>query len=183
MRTSKILTLLVTVSFAGLAQAGGWTVAGDTSTVTFTAEQQGSKFNGKFTDFTAEIDFDPASPASGSIVGIVRTDSVDSRDYDRDGSLVESDWFDTDNYPEARFESESIEKTADGSYVAHGQLTLKGQTRPIDLTFTFETGDGTAEFTGTMMIDRFDYNVGQGWNDPYMVGKDVEVTIDLDLSR
>jgi len=151
--------------------------------VSFQAEQQGSKFNGKFTSFTAEIDFDPASPASGSVVGVVKTDSVDTRDYDRDGRLVESEWFDVTKFPEARFESESIEAGADGKFVAHGQLTLKGQTKPAVLTFSFTANGGSARFEGTLPIDRFEYNVGEGWNDTYMVGKDVEVRINLDLTH
>ena len=182
MRQIQFMTLLAILGTTGLAHAAGWTVA-ETSTVTFTAEQQGSKFNGKFTEFTAEIDFDPASPAAGSVVGVVTTDSVDSRDYDRDGRLVEGDWFDSTNHPEARFESESIEAAGDGTFVAHGQLTLKGETKPADLTFSFDAGGATAKFDGTLMIDRFEYNVGQGWNDTYMVGKDVEVSVVLNLSR
>jgi polyisoprenoid-binding protein YceI len=183
MRTTQFLTSLAVFGFAGLAHAGEWTVAQDTSSVGFSAEQQGSKFRGKFANFSAIVDFDPASPASGSIVGTVETESVDTRDYDRDGRLVEPDWFDSAKYAEARFESESIEVAEDGSFVAHGQLTLKGQTKPIDLSFSFSTEGNTAKFDGKLQIDRFEYNVGQGWNDTYMVGKDVEVNIVLDLSR
>lgn len=182
MQTLRYLAPIAALGLIATAHAGSWTVA-DTSTVGFEAEQQGAKFNGKFERFTATIDFDPASPDAGSIVGVVETESVDSRDYDRDGSLMEPDWFDVGNHPEATFESTSIEVADDGSFVAHGNLTLKGTTRPIDLNFSFdETGD-SASFAGTMKINRFDFKVGEGWNDEYMVGKDVEVKIDLDLTR
>jgi polyisoprenoid-binding protein YceI len=77
----------------------------------------------------------------------------------------------------------SIESTADGMFVAHGELTLKGKTQPMDLTFSFEQTGDSASFDGKMTINRFDFNVGQGWNDTYMVGKDVEVQVRLDLSR
>jgi len=183
MRKTQFFTLLAIFASASAVQAAGWMVTPDTSSVSFQAEQQGSKFTGKFGDFSAEIDFDPAMAASGSIVGIVKTDSVDTRDYDRDGYLVGPEFFDPEQYPEARFESESIEATADGKFVAHGQLTLKGQTKPVDLTFTFTADGGSAKFEGTLPIDRFQYNVGEGWNDTYMVGKDVEVRIALDLTR
>jgi polyisoprenoid-binding protein YceI len=180
MKTLRYLAPIAALGLIGTAQAADWTVA-DTSTVGFEAEQQGAKFNGKFNTFTATIDFDPASPGAGSIVGVVETESVDSRDYDRDGSLMEPDWFDIKNHPEARFESTSIEAAADGSFVAHGNLTLKGTTKPMDLTFSFDEDGDTATFTGTVKVNRFDFKVGEGWNDEYMVGKDVEVKIDLDL--
>jgi polyisoprenoid-binding protein YceI len=68
-------------------------------------------------------------------------------------------------------------------FVAHGNLTLKGTTKPIDLTFSFDQQGDTATFDGTMAVNRFDFNVGAGWNDTYMVGKDVEVQVRLDLTR
>ena len=183
MHTLRYLAPLTALAIMSTAQASDWTVGMDDSSVGFTAEQQGGKFSGKFSRFSATIDFDPASPAAGSIVGIVETESVDTRDYDRDASLTEPDWFDTANYAEAKFESERIEKAADGTFVAFGNLTLKGTTRPIELPFSFTVDGDSANFDGTLAINRFDYKVGQGWNDTYMVGKDVEVQIKLDLGR
>ena len=165
----------------GAAQAAEWTVDNSMSSVGFVAEQQGSRFNGRFQEFEASISFDPASPGSGSIVGTVVTDSVNTRDHDRDAALTEADWFDSANHPEARFESQSIE-AADGGFAARGELTLKGKTRPATLRFTFEENGGKATFDGTMSINRFDFDVGEGWNDTSWVGQDVEVQVKLDLS-
>ena len=183
MHTIRYLAPLAAFAFIGSAHASAWTTAADTSTVTFVGEQQGGKFNGKFEEFTATIDFDPASPAAGSITGVVVLESVDTRDYDRDASLVEADWFDVANHPEARFESTSIEAVGNGSFVAHGNLTLKGKTKPTDLTFSFTQNGDSASFDGKLAVNRFDFNVGAGWNDTYMVGKDVAVEIKLTLSR
>jgi polyisoprenoid-binding protein YceI len=183
MNKLRYLAPLAAFVVIGTAEAGSWTVANESSKVGFTAEQQGGKFNGEFESFRATIDFDAAMPASGSIVGVVQTESVATRDYDRDAALTDVDWFNPEEYPEATFESESIESAADGMFVAHGNLTLKGKTQPIDLTFSFDQDGDAATFSGTMSINRFDFNVGQGWNDTYMVGKDVEVQVTLDLSR
>jgi polyisoprenoid-binding protein YceI len=177
------LAPLAALAAMGTAQASSWTVAADSSTVGFTAEQQGGKFNGDFSEFTATIDFDAAAPADGKIVGVVMTESVATRDYDRDAALTDVDWFNPVEYPEATFESTGIEAAADGMFVAHGNLTLKGKTQPIDLMFSFDQDGDSASFDGKMTINRFDFNVGQGWNDTYMVGKDVEVQVRLDLSR
>lgn len=166
------------------AEAAEWSLVENESTLKFSAVQQGSRFSGVFDDFDAQIDFDPDVPASGRIIGIVRTESVKTRDYDRDAALVDADWFDTDRYPEARFESERIERAGDNEYIAHGQLTLKGKANPVDFRFTFD-GDDTAGATlnGTMTVNRFDYNVGEGWNDTSWVGQDVAVEVNLSLKR
>ena len=54
------------------------------------------------------------------------------------------------------------------------------------MTFTFGTppsGGGSAQFAGTMKINRFDFNVGEGWNDTSWVSQDVAVEIKLDLKQ
>jgi polyisoprenoid-binding protein YceI len=183
MHTIRYLAPLAAFAFIGSAHASEWTVAAATSSVGFVAEQQGGKFNGKFEEFTATINFDPASPTAGSITGVVALESVDTKDFDRDASLVEADWFDVANHPEARFVSTSIEAGSDGNFIAHGNLTLKGKTKPIDLTFSFTQNGNAASFDGKMSVNRFDYNVGAGWNDTYMVGKDIEAQIRLTLGR
>jgi len=164
------------------ASAGEWKPAEDSSTVKFTFIQQGSRYDGRFEEFDATIDFDPKNPAAGSIVGVVQTKSVSTRDFDRDATLQDPDWFDSAKHPEARFESESIEQTADG-FVANGNLTLKGKTNPAQINFTWESKGDTAHFIGKMKVNRFDYNVGEGWNDTSFVGQDVDVEIDLQLTQ
>ena len=138
---TKTLYLQPLIAAAGLAFSVGalaapWTVVPETSSVGFVGTQQGTKFNGRFQTFTAQINLDAADPTKGSIVGTVQLDSVNTRDTiatrrcsTRTGSTPR-------NFREAKFESQKIEKAADGSYVANGQLTLKGQTKPIALKFT-----------------------------------------------
>lgn len=185
LRLLRPLALAATIfSTASLAQAAEWSVNKETSSVGFVGEQQGTRFNGRFETFDATIAFDPDAPAEGRITGSVATDSVNTRDHDRDAALTDRDWFDSANYAEATFESESIEKLDDGSFRADGQLTLKGTAKPAALTFTFDTTSGAnASFDGKMMINRFDFNVGEGWNDTSWVGQNVEVAVKLDLSQ
>jgi polyisoprenoid-binding protein YceI len=185
---TKILRLQPLVVAAGLAfsmsaLAAPWTVVPETSTVAFVGTQQGTKFNGRFQTFTAVINLDPADPTKGSIVGTVQLDSVNTRDHDRDASLLDKDWFNAKQFPEAKFESQKIEKAADGSYVANGQLTLKGQTKPVAMKFTLTGSGAAAQFAGTLNINRFDFNVGEGWNDTSWVAQDVAVDVKLDLKQ
>jgi polyisoprenoid-binding protein YceI len=166
-----------------VATDADWDVAADSSTVKFHATQQGSRFEGRFGSFEANIDFDPASPSEGSIVGVVELDTVDTRDYDRDATLRDADFFDIASHPQSRFESQSIEVLDEGSYRAHGELTLKGITRPMAMDFTFDTNGSSATFTGTMDINRFDFKVGDGWNDTSWIGERVSVEVSLELAR
>ena len=169
---------------AGTSAAAEWQVVPEMSSVGFTAEQQGTRFNGRFETFNATVDFDPNAPDGGSIVGTVETASVNTRDHDRDAALTDADWFDSAQFAEARFQSESITKLDDGSYEAAGQLELKGTTKPAKLMFTFDTGasGGNATLDGKMSVNRFDFKVGEGWNDTSWVGQNVEVQVKLELA-
>jgi polyisoprenoid-binding protein YceI len=185
---TKTLRLQPLVVAAGLAFSMGafaapWTVVPETSTVGFVGTQQGTKFNGRFQTFTAVINLDAADPTKGSIVGTVQLDSVNTRDHDRDASLLDKDWFNAKEFPQAKFESQKIEKAADGSYVANGQLTLKGQTKPAAMKFTLTGSGAAAQFAGSLNINRFDFNVGEGWNDTSWVAQDVAVDVKLDLKQ
>ena len=175
----KPLVAAAGLAFSVSAFAAPWTVVPETSSVGFVGTQQGTKFNGRFQTFAATIDLDAADPTKGSIVGTVQIDSVNTRDSDRDASLLDKDWFNAKQFPEAKFESQKIEKAADGSYVANGQLTLKGTTKPAALKFTWDGSGAAAKFAGTMTINRFDFNVGDGWNDTSWVAQEVAVDVKL----
>src|SRR5687768_15123051 len=179
----KTFVAFASLAFSAGAYAAAWTVVPETSSVAFVGTQQGTKFNGRFQTFTAVINLDPADPTKGSIVGTVQLDSVNTRDHDRDASLLDKDWFNAKEFPQAKFESQKIEKAADGSYVANGQLTLKGQTKPIAMKFTLTGSGAAAQFAGSMSINRFDFNVGEGWNDTSWVAQDVAVDVKLDLKQ
>src|SRR5688500_7282553 len=125
----KPLIAAAGLAFSIGALAAPWTVVPETSSVGFVGTQQGTKFNGRFQEFMATVDLDVADPTKGTIVGVVKLDSVNTRDHDRDASLLDKDWFNAKEFPEAKLESQKIEKNTDGSYVANGQLTLKGQTK------------------------------------------------------
>jgi polyisoprenoid-binding protein YceI len=179
----KTFVALAGLAFSAGAFAAPWTVVPETSTVGFVGTQQGTKFNGRFQTFTAQINLDAADPTKGSIVGTVQLDSVNTRDHDRDASLLDKDWFNAKEFPQAKFESQKIEKAADGSYVANGQLTLKGQTKPAAMKFTLTGSGATAQFAGSLSINRFDFNVGEGWNDTSWVAQEVAVDVKLDLKQ
>ena len=112
---SNVKWLVLSLLACGQAlSAADWNMASSTSSVSFRAIQQGSPFEGEFSSFSAQIQFDPGDPSSGSIVGVVETGSVRTGDSERDRTLLDREWFDPNNHPESRFESDSIEVTDTG---------------------------------------------------------------------
>jgi polyisoprenoid-binding protein YceI len=177
--------LLVAAAISGCAsnqaRASEWQVVEDSSTVRFIGVQEGSAFRGRFENFTAMIDFDPANPSAGKIIGVVKMDSAETGDAERDATLLEEDWFNPVAFPESRFESDSIEQMDDGTFAAHGQLTIIGNSNPVTMSFEFETEGSTAHFSGSFDILRLDFGVG--WDATNWIDDEVGVQVELDLEQ
>ena len=176
-----IYLTLVAVTAITAAEASQWQLVPDSSNVRFIGVQEGSAFRGRFENFSAIIDFDPVNPTAGTIVGVVSMDSAKSGDAERDATLKEEDWFDPENHPESRFESDSIEQLDDGTFAAHGQLTMIGVSLPVTMLFEFEAENSTAHFSGSFEIKRLDF--GMGWDSTNWIDDDVAVQVVLDLQQ
>lgn len=176
-----ILLMLVAGAASRAADAAEWQLVPDSSNVRFIGVQEGSSFRGRFENFSATIDFDPADPAAGKIIGIVQMDSAKSGDAERDATLMEADWFDPQNHPHSRFESERIEQLDDGTFAAHGQLTMIGVSKPVTMTFEFKVAETTANFSGNFEIKRLDF--GMGWDATNWIANEVAVQVRLKLQQ
>jgi polyisoprenoid-binding protein YceI len=104
-----------------------------------------------------------------AIEGTVDVTSLTTFDETRDGHLQSPDFFDAERHPKLTFRSTSVEKR-DGELVVHGDLTIKGHTRPLELRGSL-VGSGVdpmgndriaVALEGT--IDRTDF--GLDWNAP-----------------
>jgi polyisoprenoid-binding protein YceI len=181
----RVALALLCAAAANGAGAGEWATVADSSTVTLYATKQGAWFDGVFEDFTATIDFDPAQPEAGRIIGRVNTTSFKTEDPQNE-TYVWS-YLEIEAFPEARFESSRIEKTAEG-FRATGDLTLKGRSNPATLDFFFEQSAAAsppasqATFWGEMIVNRFDFDIASDI-DVSWTGRDVTVQVELDLRR
>lgn len=175
--TIPVLLLLAT----GVQAATPWrTDAG--SELRFRATQAGAEFEGRFARFSASIVFDEGDLAGSRFDVEIATASVETKDADRDSVLKDSDFFDAGKYPQARFVATKFRRVASG-FVADGQLTLRGVTRPVPVSFTFTRASGSATLAGTALLRRLDFGVGQGeWRSTDSVGNEVKVLFTLRLS-
>ena len=164
----------------GAAQGKDWQVDTADSTLSFTGEQSGKKFEGGFKKFTANISFDPEHPEAGHITAIIDIASIYAGDVTRDVTLPKEDWFDSTVFPQAQFITTAIHEIAPGHYEADATLTIKGITRPIALPFTLAPEMDHWRAKGKVTLTRTDFGIGQGiYASEDYVKYPVEVTIDL----
>jgi polyisoprenoid-binding protein YceI len=167
-----------------------WTVL-DGSQIRFTFLQQGSPVEGRFKAFTADITFDPDKLAKSLVDVRIDTGSIDTGHKDRDTLLRSAAFFDVDQWPGARFQSERLRHVKGDAYEAQGELTIRGVTKPVVLPFTLTIGAQPgapdrlrALAKGELKISRLDYGIGQGeWAATKTVGDQVVIDFDLQASR
>lgn len=180
--------------FHGLSvpAAGRFTLDTAHTTVEFVAKHMMfSKVRGRFTEFAGTITV--AEDLLGSSVLVtVNTASVDTASQDRDAHLRSSDFFDAENHPTMTFRSTGLRHVDGAEFVLSGDLTIRGVTKPVDLTFEV-TGLGTNPWghevfgvTASTEIDREEW--GLTWNAALetggvLVGKKVRIEIEAEAIR
>ena len=186
-RLSGAFLGLLLLAAAGAAPAATeWVTDPTRSRLVFTAVQAGGEFDGRFQRFRPAIRFDPGELSSGRFDVVIETGSADTGDTDRDALLSGSDFFATDRWPTARFEATRFSAAGPSRYDANGLLTIRDVTRPVTVSFAFEvqTDGRTARLSGSTVIQRLEFGVGQGeWRDTTWVGDDVKIRFELLLQR
>lgn len=159
----RFLALIPALLLASPAIAAPW-VIDPASTLTFTGKQAGDAFTGSFTRFTPVVEFDPHHPERGKITVTVDMTQIALADKDKRESLPEEAWFFTQQFPTATFISTAIRRhEADAHrFVAEGNLTIRGITKPISLHFFLEEKAPLTVADGTVTLNRKDFGIGQG---------------------
>jgi polyisoprenoid-binding protein YceI len=88
---------------------------------------------GKFASFEGKLDASSDAPV---LEGSVTVDSVDTGEENRDGHLKSPEFFDGAQYPQITFRSTGTEPAGNGQIRLEGDITIKGITKPIELTGT-----------------------------------------------
>jgi polyisoprenoid-binding protein YceI len=120
---------------------------------------------GTFRNFQGEIETENADFTSAKIKLTAQMDSISTNNEQRDAHLRNADFFEVDKYPELQFSSTRIEKTDDETFTVHGNLTMKGITKPVKLNAEFNGltkdpwGGERAGFVVTGKIKRSEWGV------------------------
>jgi len=140
-----------------------WKVKAGEASVKFS----GGKIKGSFSGLKASVLFDPRHPEQAKILASVDAGSVAT------GFFLKSDHakdaLGADKYAAIKFSSTSVSKNGNG-YVARGNLTLRGVTKPASINFTFNDKGSQGVFNGTMKVVPRDFGIDHnGTPDKVMV--------------
>jgi polyisoprenoid-binding protein YceI len=145
--------------------------------------QNVSNFRGTLGDVTATF-------ADGKLEGSAKVESISivSPEQFR-AHVLSADFFDVENHPTVDFTSTDVDLADDGTATVTGDLTVRGVTKPVTATGTWQApsedafGNTRAHLQLEVTIDRTDF--GLNWNMPLPSGGDAlanDVTLTVDIA-
>jgi polyisoprenoid-binding protein YceI len=134
-----LLSFSLTAAAADLSgvPSGSYTVDPTHSYINFQYSHLGlSNPTLSFDDFTIDLNLDSADPSKSMVTVSIDANSIVAGSELWKGHLVGDEFFDTANNPDIMFQSSSIEAEGDGAFKVMGDLTIKGQSKPMILNVT-----------------------------------------------
>lgn len=119
---------------------------------------------GTFAGPTGTVGYDAGDLAKTTFDLSVASNSIDTRNSNRDKDLKGPDFFDVKQFPTLSFKSTSVSKTGDNTMSVTGDLTLHGVTKSITVPIEF-TGSGKMGnqarfgFRADFKVDRTDFGI------------------------
>lgn len=150
-----------------------------------------STVKGRFSEVTGTLKGNISHPETFSLEVSIATESIDTRQAQRDAHLRSPDFFDAMKWPAITFVGKTIDGDVANEFKLTGDLTIRDVTRQIVLDVTNEGsvrdpwGNSRIGFSARTKIDRRDF--GLTWNQALeagglVVGDEIKISVDVELT-
>jgi polyisoprenoid-binding protein YceI len=147
---------------------------------------------GRFKEYSGQVETEDDDATTAVATLTVKPVSLDTGVEQRDQHLRSADFFDVERHPEMTYVSTKVERVGRNRYRVSGDLTIKGQTRPVTLDaeveerFTDPWGNERIGVTASGKLNRRDW--GLTWNQVLeagrlLVGDQIKLEIETALVR
>lgn len=170
---------------------GTWKIDATHSEVSFSVRHMMvSKVRGRFERFDATVVV-PEDPFHSTAGATIDATSITTDNQQRDDHIRSADFFDVEKYPEFAFTSTGVVQK-DDEFVVSGDLSIKGNTRPVELLVEFNGstrdpyGLDRAGFHAETEISRKDFGVDIELpmeSGGVVVGDKIKIEIDAEFTR
>jgi len=193
MKRFLALALAATIPCLAAAEASSWTIDPAHSSTQFSVRHLViSTVRGQFGKTTGTLRLDEKDLSKSAVEATIDVSSIDTRVADRDTHLKSPDFFDAAKYPTMTFKSTKVAKAGAGKLKVTGDLTLKGNTKPVVLDVSYTPaaitgmhGESRRGFSATTKINRKDF--GLNWSKVVeagpVVGDEVTIVVDAEAIK
>ncbi len=175
--------------------AGNYSLDKTHASLTWKVSHMGlSNYTARFTDFDADLIFNPEDPTKSTLkVSVnplsIKTDypNAEKKDFDKELSTG-TDWLNGNEYGQISFKSKSMTMNDDQTGTVTGDLTFLGVTKRVTLDVTFNgafkqkpfAGIPALGFSATTSIKRSEWGL-----DTYVpaIGDNVDIIIETEFNK
>ncbi|MEM9270690.1 MAG: YceI family protein [Pseudomonadota bacterium] len=186
----KLASLLLAgaMTLSPAAYAVDWTLDKSHTFIGFSVNHLGfSETRGTFSEFDAEISYDPADISSAAVTFTIDAASINTFWEARDNHVKGADFLDVENHPTITFVSTGVTSTGENTATLTGDMTIKGTTQEVSFDVTkaamaanpFNPALAVAGFQLVGEIDRTDFGINFG---APAIGAVMPITIDLEIN-
>ena len=151
-----------------------------------------SSVSGEFSEFEAKLETEDEDFTTAKVYFSADINSINTKNEQRDGHLKSPDFFDAAAYPVLSFEGLGLQHKSGNDYILKGNLTLKGETKPVELDVEFAGsikdpyGFTRAGFEVSGKINRKDF--GLSWSalteaGGMVVGDEVKLSANIEFTK
>jgi polyisoprenoid-binding protein YceI len=178
--------------------AGDYKVDKAHTTLIFRVNHLGfSHYTARFRRVDAQLHFDPRNLAATQLTATVDARSIETDypdpKYDFNAELQGEQWLNAGKFPEITFRTTQVEDLGNNALRVHGELTLRGVTKPIVLDATYNGGyaghpmdpQARVGFSAHGVLRRSDFGISGGIpvaGTNMGVGDQVAVTIESEFN-
>ena len=124
--------------------------------------------------------FRPGEAASAQAEIDIELASIDTGSPEGNDEVAGKLWFNTRQFPVARFVSASIKPLGNNRFEVAGKMSIKGRTHDASTPATFRQDGSNGVFEGSFVLKRADYGIGEGmWADFGTVANEVQIKFRL----
>jgi polyisoprenoid-binding protein YceI len=161
------------------------TIDPQASKVEFVGSKVTGKHEGSFPTFTGKIDLVGGKPETSKIKVDIDTTSVKTDDEKLTGHLKSPDFFDTEKFPKASFESTSVKPGGEkgATHTITGNLDLHGQKKTITIPATIKVEADAVTAKSEFAINRKDFGINYAGKANDLIRDDVVIKLDIKAPR
>lgn len=151
-------TVLLCLLNLSLSAQDSWKL--DSSAVIFHISNAGLDVEGSIEGVTTDIKFAQNKLSRSHIHASAKSETIQTGIKLRDKHLKKADYFDVEKHPTIKISSTGFKKTKNG-FMAQSSVTIKGQTKLINIPFSFSQTGNKAVFKGSFLLNRLDFGIGE----------------------
>jgi polyisoprenoid-binding protein YceI len=181
---ATLFLFIMCVEGISSAQTSSWSADVTHSNMGFKALHKGVAYTvGEFRDFDLSMKTSTDGFADAEIELTIDAASINTANSSRDNHLRE--YFETEQYPNITFKTNSIDQTDENMYTLKGVFTMHGVSKEIEVQMkhigtTQSRGKEIAGLYFTATVNRMDYGVGL---DLSSVAPEVQLHADIEIIK